>query len=531
MSSRIERFKKRQQIKKQTESQPLSSMAGLVDQSDIDEMLSEDLDVSRVENLKYATNITCSFEADPHEVKSLIEGLRQAFNHERFEQLMVDTRRDVVFAISGPFGLGKVLAAYDKNGGNVTTVNNAQQGVYADSDDKYVRKDYDSAKNSQGQQFSGAGKNSVGANSTRSKMDSRGMVKDEFTGREESASTTSPDHIFSLSDFHRNGGFMLDKREKADFATDVDNLAQTNRSINQSMQDTDKETWMSKSATKDNSVTNAEYFDVDVKAVRKAVQLGEKAANKHLPSNTEKLKYYATNSARTGMNEGLSMGFQQAVGLMVVEFFSQVFHETSAVFKQGLEGDGLIDDLRIRFTRIAKSVSAKWKDVAKAFSGGFFAGFMSNLVTVAINMVKTTSAKVVRLIREGIFSLLKALKLVLFKPKNLTRAQAMHEAMKIIFAGGVVVAGVLLESAVAAMLSTIPVFMPFAPIMTAAIVGALTALAMALVTYLLDRLDLFNAIEVERNTFIIGRMDEDIQASLARSEAICEEMDQYLLPV
>lgn len=527
MSSRVERFKKRQRIKRTIESRTFESTAQLVDQEDVNALLNQVGEDGRIERLTHTTELEYTFTEDPQEVQKTLETLRVEFNHARYEKLINEMRRDVLTAIAGPLGLGKILAVYDKNGGNVTTIHNAKQGIYAKDADGYNRDDYDRSKNSEGKQFAGAGKNSAGANYTRSQMDDQGMVQDEYTGRSQKAQTTSPDHVKSLKEYHTEGGFMQNKMKKADFATDEGNLAMTDRSINQSMQDTDKDVWMKKTSTKDKTATNAEYYDVDERAVREAVERGEKTAKKHLPTKTEKAKYYFNNSVSTGIDEGAKMGSQQALGLLVVEFFSQAFHEISLAFNEGLEGDGLIDDLKIRFKRIAKAVSAKWKDVIKAFSGGFISGFISNLITVAINMVKTTSARVVRLIREGIYSLLKAVKIILFRPEGVTRSEALHSAVKIIFAGGILVGGIALEESIATFMGP---FGSLAAGLTAAIVGFMTVLATALVTYLLDKRDVFNAVQIEQNKFVIGRLGDDIESSLSRSETIAQEMDQYLLP-
>lgn len=145
--------------------------------------------------------------------------------------------------------MGKIVAAYDKTGGNVTTVYNSNQNIYAKEADKYNRVDYANTKNSNGQQFAGSGKNSVGSNYTKNKMDSKGNVIDAYTGKSQKANTTSPDHIESLSQYHKDGGFMQSKTEKADFATDADNLALTDRRINQSMRDYDKQSWQDKTKT------------------------------------------------------------------------------------------------------------------------------------------------------------------------------------------------------------------------------------------------------------------------------------------
>lgn len=49
----------------------------------------------------------------------------------RFEQMIQECKQSVIQSIVVPFGLGKILAAYDKVGGNVDTIHNARKGIYA----------------------------------------------------------------------------------------------------------------------------------------------------------------------------------------------------------------------------------------------------------------------------------------------------------------------------------------------------------------------------------------------------------------
>jgi hypothetical protein len=133
------------------------------------------------------------------------------------------------------------------------------------------------------------------------------------------------------------------------------------------------------------------------------------------------------------------------------------------------------------------------------------------------------------MIREGIFSLLKALKTFLFPPKELSFSQAAHEALKLLAAGGVVVGGVALEEAVEKLILSVPLFTPIAGMLTAILVGAATALSMTFVCYLLDKLDLFGAIRAERDKQIIGELDTRISAQRAVSMSVIDELDKYLL--
>jgi len=442
------------------------------------------------------------FSVSQDEAKEFLEKFKKDFNQERFDKLIIECKKDVINSIITPFGLGHIVAAYDKTGGNVTTIHNAnnkkfvdsdgtkyKNGIYAKDEDRYNRKEYTNTKNSDGKQFAGDSKNSVGSNFTKSKMDSNGNVIDAYTGEVRKANTTSPDHVESLSQHHKNGGFMQTNQQKADFATDQDNLALTDRSINQSMRDFDKDSWKDKETSKD--LKNIDKFNIDEEKLSTEINKGKKSSEKHLPKNAEKAKYYAKNSAITGVNEGAKMGVQQAIGLVMSEFFAALFDEILDIYKNGFS-DGFEDDrffsvLKERLKTIAERLKAKWKDVAIAFKDGFISGFISNLVTTVINMFVTTGKKLVRIIREGIFSLFRAVKLLIFPPENMSYEEAMHEAKKLIATGLIISLGLLIEEAVSKFLSSTTVLAPFSDALSAIFIGTLTGLAITMTVYYIDK--------------------------------------------
>lgn len=524
MNGKIDRFNKRKKIIESNQS--LSLISGVVDQESVEVLLAAGANDERLGKLDYTTDLSFTLEADPEEVKSLLFDIRSEFNDKRVEQLLEETKNGLISSIVGPFGLGKLMSAYDKEGGNVTTVNNANNGVYANDKDTYKREEYTNTKNSDGKQFAGSGKNSVGSSFTQSKMDENGIVQDAYTGRSQNSNTTSPDHIESLSQHHKNGGFMQGTEKKADFATDEANLALTDRSINQSMRDFEKDEWATKKTGSD--LENKDKFGIDGERLKEQVAKGKATSEKHLPSDIEKAKYYVKNSMSTGFNEGAKMGAQQAFGVLLVEFFSASFAEIRLAFNDGLEGESLYKDIKIRLERIGRKVAVKWKDAIKGFSGGFISGFISNLITTLINVFITTGKRVVRMIREGVFSLLKALKLILFPPENMSYQEAVHEAMKLIAAGGIVVVGVLLEEVVEKLVASVLFLAPFATIVTAVIVGSLTAIAMSLVTYLIDKMDLLGVIRIEETKYILSSIDGNIGETLIRCESVTEDIDVIL---
>lgn len=451
----------------------------------------------------------------------LIKELEGQFNKQRLDGLMDEVFKGVLSSVAGAFSMGKLLSAYDKTGGNVTTIHNAKQGIYASDEDKYDRDDYDKTKNSNGETFKG--KSGVGSQFTRSQMDENKNVTDAYTGEVVKADTTSPDHIVSLNEYHNNGGFMQTKTQRADFGTDPDNLALTNRSINQSMSADDKDEWLDKKSN-GRDQTNAEYFGVDRERVAEQKAKGEATAAKHAPTNTDKAIYYGENAAKTGVNEGGKMAAQQVVGALIVELMSAVIIEVKDAFTHGKEGDDFISDLTIRFKRVGGKIIGKWKTFLVGGLEGFASGFVSNVLTTLINIFATTAKRSVRLIREGIFSLLKALKIVLLRPNGISYKEAMHEALKLLAAGGVVIGGVLLEEALDKTLTGLP----FASELSVVLVGSISALAVSLSFYLIDKMDLFGVKNNERVEFILGQLDQRIAEDTNRFNEVSLDIDRLL---
>ena len=390
--------------------------------------------------------------------------------------------------------------------------------------DEYQRKDYTNSRNSDGRSFAGSSTKSVGSEFTRSQLDQNGNLTDAYTGKRELASNTSPDHIKSCSEAHKEGMFMLSNERKADLATDKGNLASTRRDINQSKSDDDLMEWQAnKQAGRDEA--NGTHFDVDPKLVKKQYEKGKLAAEKHMPNIADKAKYYVKNTAQTGVNEGAKMGMQQAIGLLLSEFYQATFDEIMDIYRNGFAG-GFEDDsffivLNERLSRISKRIAMKWKDACEAFTSGFLSGFLSNIVTTVINALVTTSKRVVRIIREGFFSLLKAIKLLCDPPEGMSLSQAAHEASKIIATGLVVTIGVLVEQKISEFLGSLP----FADIITAALVGGMTGLATTFIVYMIDKIDLFRVNARERHQFIMEKLDTDIENLISKADALLADIN------
>lgn len=526
--SKLEQFKKQQALRAKRNGQPLLHTAA--NPEEVAALLAQETNPQYLASLDYQTSLDLSLRAVPQkEARELLEELKQEFDRSRVDELLAKAQHDVIWAIASPLGLGKVLAVYDKQGGNVTTIHNAQQGIYANPDEEYNRKDYTHTKNSEDERFAGDSKNSVGARFTKNQLDGNAQLTDGYTGQTIMGKESSPDHIVPLHSYHKDGGFMQSKTQRADFGTDTENLVSTQRNINQSMSDEDKLDWADKKSGS-RTASNQEHYGIDRDRLEAAVARGQEAADRHTPNTSEKVAFYAVHTTQTGLTEGVKMGAQQAFGLLMVELFSGTLDEIKDFFHHSHQHESPIwDELKERLTRVGTKVAEKWKQLLDSFTSGFISGFISNTVTMLINLFVTTGKRTVRMIREGVFALFKAIKTFLCPPKDMTFSQAAHEALKLLAAGGVVIGGVALEESAEMLILSIPLFAPIAGVLTAVLVGATTALAMTLVCYLLDKLDLFGTIQVEQDKYVLESLDKRIAEQLTRSASIIKELDDYLL--
>lgn len=454
-------------------------------------------------------------------VQKLLDDISKNYSQEKFDVYFENAQNEMMQHIIKPFGLGKVLFE-DRDGGNVSTVHNANKKIYARKEDEYNRKEYTNSKNSHGQQFSGNSKKSIGSSFTKTQMDRESNVVDAYTGKIQKASTTSPDHVESLSQYHKDGGFMQNSQEKADFATDKNNLAVTDRSVNQSMRDYDKKEWAAKEAS-EGGVTNKDKYNIDEQKLDQKIMEGKKAADHHLPSNMQKGIYYSKNAVITGVKEGAKMGIQQALGLFLQELITAFFSQAKDIYKNSFKknpDDTFFETVLLRLKEVADSVVSKWKQIYEAFKEGAVSGFISNLVTTLINLWKTTYKRVVRMIREGIMSLIKAVRFIMNSPKGMSKSQVYHEASKM-FTGGVFIGvGIVIEEAVSKFLAA---HMPFLnnvlglnlnEVLSTILVSTGVTVLTGLTVFLIDKLDIFGAERELQFEHIVNKLDEMTQENI-----------------
>jgi len=529
MSTRLERFQKRKKL--QGSITMVETNKSIQDAAD--KFLNSDFDENKVNATFNATKEFYDMNISQVEIDTFLSEFKEKFNDQMFNKLVNDCKKDIINSIVTPFGLGKVVAAYDKAGGNVDTIHNVRNKDFIDSDGTVykdgvyatdtAKENYDNRKEYNSKDYH-THKNYKKTNKQAKEDKVNGILTDAFGDKQfKQNETTNLDHTISAKEVSEDSGRILADLDGTTLANESSNLNITTPEFNnfkkaktmqQTIVDLDKElkTLNNKSAlTENDKVRLKKLKKIDAELDREKALNADQKARKEYNQKINKEYYtsakFAKNVTVKGLDEGAKMGTQQALGLIITEFFTAVFDEIIDIYKNGFsngfDNDKFFTILKERLKKISIRVSEKWKDVAIAFKDGFISGFISNLVTTVINMFVTTGKRVVRIIREGIFSLFRAVRLLLFPPENMTYEEAMHEAKKLLATGLIVSLGVIAEEYIDLLIKGTAVLEPFADILTSVFVGAITGLSITMVVYYIDKKkndkDMFNHLVEDTN--------------------------------
>lgn len=476
------------------------------------------------------------------EIEELLNSIEKEFDKARLSLLVDSCKLSTLNAIIKPFGLAGVIFK-DKVGGNVDTIHNVRDGVYATDENKrryeerpeYVFSDYHDKNNNYGKH----------KDILRGVKNSGESVTDAYTKMQ--TNDPSVEHIIPASKISNDPAVFLARANGPEVANDDNNLVYINRQLNSSKKDrtpseyvddtkalsaekrqqmldslNNREEHLSPLAEKRKSLIEQKNAVIENEAEIKQMERdAQRKIDSDLSGKYYKSKEFMQTVGKTGVAEGLKMGTQQAIGLLLREFALSVFDEIGDIFSKNRDikiNAAFLQDLKERLSRISTRVLSKWKDVVKAFSDGAISGFLSNIITVIINAFITTSKRAVKMIREGFYSLFRAIKLLMFPPENMTMQEAAHESSKLIASGLIISGGILIEESLQKVLATVPVIGIFSDLISSVILGIVTGLSMGLVTYLIDRIDFFKVNKQKLKEYISSRLDSFIDEELNEYE-------------
>ena len=470
---------------------------------------------------------------------------------QRFDHLLDDAFRRALQAIIVPFGLGKILSVYDRVGGNVDTINNVRQGVYATDEE---RDRYKNLSEYDPDDYHGAG----GYTATNRKMSEQrkaGKLADAYTGDLlEKHQSHSLDHTISAKEIHCDPARVLAEASGTQLANDSSNLNATSRTTNSSkgakavedyVEALDRDSTKRKKEAASLAQKQAEGIELTHKEknrLNKLIEQEKISSNPDLIVEKDKVArekyeyslshYYSSEKFRkqviiSGAQEGGKMAFQQAFGCLLVELMAALIDEIRDWYRGGGKVEAIATDLKKRLSRVADRVHARWQDAVTAGFNGFIGGFLGNLVTVIINACITTSARVVRMIREGATGVVSAAIRLILREENTSIAQTLHDASIIMFGSAILIAGIGLEEYLEKQL--LPILgQSIAAMVAAVLIGLTTAIVTSLVVFLLDRLDIFGANAIDEAKKISQTLDQSIASRESERQALLLQIESLL---
>ena len=243
--------------------------------------------------------------------------------------------------------------------------------------------------------------------------------------------------------------------------------------------------------------------------------------SRHRPSATDAARYYARKVAPEAASTGIRLGVRQALGLCLHEMTVGIFREVTDICRNGLrEGEtSYADAVWKRAAAVLRGVQASWREMLAAFKDGFVAGVLSEVVTLLVNLFQTTSKRLVRIIREGLMSFLRAIAMVVSVPEGMTRYEALDAAVKLMATAVLAACGIALEEVIERALQG----WPLADLIVPVVLGILVGLATAAVVFLLDQLDIFGVQEKCRRDFVFAELDARVEREIAAAESALKE--------
>ena len=370
-------------------------------------------------------------------------------NNSSFNELLSQYRGTVLSSLITAFGLDQIIFT-DNDGGNVQTTHNAKNHIY--SEDKfrergeraYDRNDYATANYMNRRR--------------KNDFQTKEHIYDCYTGRElPKDGRAHLEHIVSAKENHdkTDTRILFDKEEMSNIINGEKNTAYIDGSMNESKGEKPLREWEVKTSSKDKSMTNDEYFGVNVERSHTADDGARKSIDQQVLR--KKLAHYSSSMTKDSLKQGGQMAIRQALGVVFTEVAAMVMDEVPNIIKQ-LHSEFSIEKL---FSKIGELVSeafervkAKMGGVLEAIKTGFTSGVFTSIITTVINMFATTAKNMIRLIRQALVSITEAIRILFFSKDKRTTGERVIAASKVLMTGASTVLGVLIEQSLSSFLQS-----------------------------------------------------------------------------
>lgn len=368
-----------------------------------------------------------------------------------------ELEKTIIHSLVTTFGLDFLLFE-DKKGGDVNTIHNVRQGIYATDDEKkrYEERgdyhefssDYHSHSN-----YKETGK-------TDKELQQSGNLHDAYRNKKMNQNEQrNLDHVISAKEIHDDAGRVLAELNGIELANKDSNLQTTSETINKSKKQTSIQDYTEKLPSlidnhkkdllaKEKRLSNmprntpeqkqkAAELEAEISKTKKKIEELQsidieamKKRDKEARAEYEKeinIKYYTSSkflkqTGHAAAVSGLKMGTRQMLGLIMAEVWFELREQIPNIIKKmrsNFDFSEFINQISETLKGIYHRIQARFQDFLVEFKNGTFSGIISSITTTIFNIFSTTKKTAVKIIREVWGQLIQAFKLIFFNPEQL----------------------------------------------------------------------------------------------------------------
>ena len=454
------------------------------------------------------------------------------------------------------FGLDFLLFE-DKKGGDVDTINNVRQGIWATEAEKKKyenREKYDSTAYHQHHNYIQKGRNDKQAQENGALKDNYRKDKNLSKGQNRDL-----DHVISAHEIHNDAGRMLAELDGVALANQDSNLSSTTSSINRTKKQhsvdkfldnlpetiNNREIELSKLNQKLEGMPKStpqerhelqqvqdkirkkqqsldELKQVDSESMKKVDQKARAETEKQINSYYQSTKFFQASLTSAGIT-GLKMGLRETLGLILAEIWFEIKAAIPSIYAKyktvEFRVKNFLGDLKDTVLNIIERVKHRFKDVVSSFRDATITGIFASLSTTVLNIFLTTTKLWGKIIRESWLNLIKIMKMAFFNPENLSTGELTKATFKILSASIGLIIGMLIHESLAALNS-----LPLGSLVVDFVSALTSGIVILTLNYFIEQS------EIMQNFWAyLDRIKTKYEKVLDNFKEINKELDHYIL--
>lgn len=388
-----------------------------------------------------------------------------------------ELEKTVINSLVTSFGLDFLLFE-DKKGGEVDTIHNVRNGVWATATEQQRYEQHGEYDGTPYHQYA----NYIATGQQDKSLHTAGTLHDPYRNTVMAAhEKRNLDHVISAKEIHDDAGRVLAGLSGVELANQNSNLQSTHETVNKSKKQTpineylqklpglintheatlakDRERLASlsretpqqqhKARELEDKIRKTESKITELKAVDPEA-MRKRDTEARAPYEEQINHAYYTSSkflhqtAGAAGVAGLAMGTRQMLGMVMAEVWFELREQLPALLdnlKRKFSLEAFVDSITKSLKGIWERVQARFSSFLVAFKDGVFAGILGSLTTTLFNILVTTQVMAIKIIREVWGQLVKAIKLMIFNPDQLSFVELCQAVTSLLSVGAATVVG------------------------------------------------------------------------------------------